>query len=48
MLTLFKKNFHLVESRNAWNKIKDIFYGKLVGMIQLVINTMKVKMEKDG
>ncbi len=35
MLTLFKKNFHLVESRYLWTRLKTIFFGKLVGSDEL-------------
>ena len=48
MLTFFKKIFIWWNQETFGTKLKTIFFGKLVGKIQLVINIMKVNLEKMG
>ena len=48
MLTLLKKIFIWWNQETLGTKLKTIFSGKLVGSDSLVINTIKVKLEKDG
>ena len=48
MLTLLQKIFTWWNQDTFGTRLKTIFYGKLVGSDDLVINIMKVKMEKDG
>ena len=48
MLTLLKKIFTWWNQDTFGTRLKTIFFGKLVGRMNLVINIMKVKMERDG
>ena len=48
MLTLLKKIFTWWNQDTFGTRLKTIFFGKFVGKDHLVINIMKVKMEKMG
>ena len=48
MLTLLKKIFTWWNQDTFGTRLKTIFYGKFVGKMNLVINIMKVKVERDG
>ena len=48
MLTFLKKIFIWWNQETLGTKLKTIFYGKFVGTDSLAINTIKVKLVKDG